>query len=128
MRVVNTTVSYKDRPSGSESKLNTFSDGLKVLRTIFYLFVTYRPMLFFGIISLILFIIALILVIPILSTYFSTGLVPRFPTLIVSGFIGLALIFALVIGFFAKYSLSRDQREFEHKLINIALVKARLYK
>ena len=126
MRSENLTVEYQDRPEGSESKLNTFSDGLKVLRTILYLLVVYKPLLFFGLISLILFVVGLILLIPIFATFLSTGLVPRFPTLIVAGFILLTSLLSLVIGFFAKYSLSRDTRDFEQKLLTIALIKETL--
>ena len=126
MRILNTTVTYKDRPSGSESKLNTFSDGMKVLRTIFSLFTIYRPLMFFGSIFVVLAIVTLALLIPIIATYFSTGLVPRIPTLIVAGFTGLIALISLLVGIFANYSISRDQREFEQKLINVALLKEML--
>ena len=78
-------VNYKNRPSGSISKLNTFSDGVSVLKTIFTLCKDYKPFFFFSVMSLILFCISLLLFIPIFTEFLSTGLVPRFPTLIGSG-------------------------------------------
>ena len=78
-------VMYRDRPEGSVSKLNTYKDGLKVLKTIGTLFKEYKPALFFNIIALIVFIISIILAVPVFSEYFRTGLVPRIPTLVVSG-------------------------------------------
>lgn len=77
-------VQYKDRPEGSVSKLNTYSDGFKVLLTIFRLFRDYKPLTFFGWMSTILLVLALVLFIPVFVEYLKTGLVPRFPTLIVS--------------------------------------------
>lgn len=82
-------IMYRDRPSGSISKLNTYSDGLKVLRTILRLFKEYKPFLFFSVVASVFLVISFILVVPVLSEYFATGLVPRFPTLIVSGLLGL---------------------------------------
>ena len=90
MQISNIIIEYRDRPEGSESKLNTYSDGFKVLKTIGRLYKNYKPMNFFGILSLLLIIIAAILFVPIFVTYVQTGLVPRFPTLIASGFIVLA--------------------------------------
>jgi hypothetical protein len=84
MNIIEVPINYRDRPDGSESKLNTFSDGFKVLRTIFNLFKDYRPLLFFGIIGIVLFLIAVIMFIPVFIEYLQTGQVPKFPTLIVS--------------------------------------------
>ena len=94
LKLVEIPVNYKDRPEGSESKLNTYVDGFKVLKTIAMLFKEYKPASFFNIISIICLIISLILGIPVLGEYFETGLVPRFPTLIVSG---IALLVALLL-------------------------------
>ena len=80
-------INYKDRPEGSVSKLNTYKDGFRVLKTIARLFKEYRPMFFFSIIGIIFFILSLIFGIPVFVDYFNTGLVPRFPTLIFSGFL-----------------------------------------
>lgn len=82
-------VQYRDRPNGSVSKLNTYSDGLKVLMTIARLFRDYKPFLFFSAIAMLFLIIALIMFFPILVDFLQTGLVPRFPTLIVSGLLAL---------------------------------------
>ena len=83
-RVVEMPIAYKDRKAGSVSKLNTYSDGAKVLKTIMTLFKEYKPNIFFGFFSLICFLISFILGLPVVINYFHTGLVPRFPTLIVS--------------------------------------------
>lgn len=80
-------VTYRDRPAGSVSKLNTYSDGMKVIFTIFRLFRDYKPLLFFSCISVVLLAVAAILFVPVFYEYLQTGLVPRYPTLIVSGFI-----------------------------------------
>lgn len=92
MAVENEIIEYRDRPEGSESKLNTYSDGMKVLMLIAKLFRMYRPFAFFSLIALLLLLIATFLFAPVLVTYINTGLVPKFPTLIVSGFIVLAAI------------------------------------
>ena len=83
-KLVEIPVTYRDRPEGSVSKLNTYSDGFKELKTIATLFKEYRPGLFFDIVAILLFLLSLILGIPVLSEYFKTGLVPRFPSLIVA--------------------------------------------
>ena len=83
-KLVEIPVSYRDRPEGSVSKLNTYKDGFKVLKTIATLFKEYRPTLFFNLISLFLLIFACILGFPVILEYFDTGLVPKFPSLIVS--------------------------------------------
>ncbi len=93
-KLIEVPVTYRDRPEGSVSKLNTYSDGFKVLKTIASLFKEYKPASFFNIISIICLIIALILGVPVVIEYFNTGLVPRFPTLIVSG---IALLVALLL-------------------------------
>ena len=82
-------VQYRDRPAGSVSKLNTYSDGLKVLMTIARLFREYKPFLFFSAVAGLFLLIALIMFVPVFKEYLETGLVPRFPTLIVSGLLAL---------------------------------------
>ena len=76
-------VQYRDRPAGSESKLNTISDGIKVIRTIFSLFKDYKPLAFFSILGGLCLLIALLIFIPIFISFIKTGLVAKFPTLIV---------------------------------------------
>ena len=126
MRTENITITYKDRPEGSESKLSTFSDGFKVLRTILYLIITYKPLQFFCTIATILTAIGIGLFVPILIEYFNTKLVPRIPTLIVASFLLLIALLFYVIGFYSKMSLVRDAREFEYKLVTVTLLKTKL--
>lgn len=92
MFIKNVVVDYRDRVEGSVSKLNTFSDGFKVLKTIIRLFKDYKPLRFFTTIAFVLFVIALIFFVPVVGTYVSTGLVPNFPTLIVCGFVVVAAL------------------------------------
>lgn len=87
-------VAYRDRPEGSVSKLNTVQDGIRVLNTIATLFRDYKPLLFFGLFGSLCMLISLIMFIPIFIEYLNTGIVPRFPTLIVT--IGFAMIGALL--------------------------------
>ena len=82
-------VQYRDRPAGSVSKLNTYSDGAKVLMTIARLFREYKPFLFFSIVAALFLLVSLFLFVPVFMEYLKTGLVPRFPTLIVSGLLAL---------------------------------------
>ena len=111
-------VDYRDRPAGSESKLNTFSDGYKVLKTIARLFKEYKPMVFFGLISLIFFIISLVFGIPVFHEYFKTHLVKRFPTLIFSGFMLIVSILALTCGIILEVVVKKHRQIFELFLIN----------
>ena len=93
-KLVEIPTQYRDRPDGSVSKLNTYSDGLRVLKTIATLFKEYKPQFFFGIVSVLFLVVSLIMGIPVVLEYFDTGLVPRFPTLIVSGvFLVLSILF-----------------------------------
>ena len=117
MRVMNVIIEYRDRPEGSESKLNTYSDGLKVLKTIIGLYRTYKPMRFFAWLSLLLVILSTIFMIPVLVTYVSTGLVPNFPTLIVCGFVYLAAIISLFAGMVLSSIQQKYRQDFEMRLI-----------
>ncbi len=119
MRVENVIIDYRDRPEGSVSKLNTYVDGFKVLRTIARLFRDYRPMTFFGSIAGILTVIAAAFFFPILWTFAKTGLVPKFPTLIVCGFMVIAAIQALFSGLILQTIRQKERREFERCLIGI---------
>lgn len=119
MFIVNEVIEYRDRPKGSESKLNTYSDGFKVIRTIIRLFRTYRPMQFFGIIAGVLFVVALVMFLPILITFAETGLVPKFPTLIVSGFIALAAIQSLFSGLLLQNMYQKNRQDFEMELYRV---------
>jgi glycosyltransferase involved in cell wall biosynthesis len=111
-------VEYRDRPSGSVSKLNTFSDGFKVLKTIGRLFKEYKPSIFFGLISLLFFIISLCFGIPVFVEYFKTNMVPRFPTLIFSGFMLIVSILMFVCGVILEVVVKKHRQLFELFLIN----------
>ena len=119
MYVENVVIDYRDRPEGSSSKLNTYSDGFKVLRTIARLFRTYRPGQFFGIISLILVLLALIFIIPVVIEFVQTGLVPRFPTLIVCGFAVIAAIQSFFSGQILKTIYQKNRQDFEMDLYRV---------
>ena len=119
MRIENVIIEYRDRPEGSESKLDTYSDGFKVLGTIFRLYKNYKPMSFFGGLSILLFAVALIMFIPLFIEFARTGLVPRFPTLIVSGFIGLGGLLSLFTGLILTTLVEKERQQFEFRLIII---------
>ena len=110
-------IAYSDRKEGA-SKLNTVKDGFKILRIIFSLFKDYRPLLFFGIVAAVLFGVSLILFIPILVEYMRIGLVPRFPTLITSGFLAIAGLLSFFTGLCLDTIGSNDRKNFELRLIS----------
>lgn len=116
MLVSNIIIDYRDRPEGSESKLNTYTDGIRVLATIFRLYKNYKPMRFFGLVSSFLFLLSLMLFIPILVIYLQIGLVPNFPTLIVSGFVMTAAILSLFTGLILTTIVEKNRQEFEFRL------------
>lgn len=120
MSIENVIIEYRDRPDGSESKLNTYSDGLKVLFTIFRLYRNYKPINFFSIIALLLTLISATFFVPILITYTKTGLVPNFPTLIVCGFIVMAALMSLFTGIILQTLRQKDRQDFEMSLIHIS--------
>ena len=119
MQVENLVIDYRDRPMGSESKLNTYADGFRVLRTILRLFRNYRPLAFFGWIALVLAALSTGFMIPVLHTYFVTGFVPNFPTLIVCGFTMLAAIHALFTGLQLQTMVQKNRQDFEMQLIRL---------
>lgn len=119
MFVENSIIEYRDRPEGSESKLNTYSDGIKVLKTIGRLFRTYRPMAFFGVIALILFVLSFVFFIPILVTYFQTDEVPNFPTLIVCGFVAMASLQSFFAGTVLETIYQKNRQDFEMELYRV---------
>ena len=111
-------VEYRDRPAGSVSKLNTFSDGFKVLKTIARLFKEYKPTIFFSMFGIIFFIISLIFVVPVFNEYFKTGLVPRFPTLIFSGFMLMISMLSFICGIILEVVVKKHRQLFEYVYIN----------
>lgn len=84
MPIAEISTPYKSRPEGSVSKLSTYKDGLRILRTIFDMYRLEKPLMFYGSIGASVFLSAILLIIPILVTFFQTGLVPRFPTAILA--------------------------------------------
>lgn len=119
MQVENVIIDYRDRPNGSESKLNTYSDGMKVLRTIIRLFRDYHPFKFFGMFALFLAMLSGGFMIPILKEYFRTGLVPRIPTLIVCGFGIMAALLLAASGVILAEMKAKDKRDFEFQYSSI---------
>ena len=119
MFVENVIIDYRDRPDGSQSKLNTYSDGFKVLRTIGRLFRTYRPGAYFGLWALVLMLISLIFLLPVLVTYGKTGLVPRFPTLIVCGFVAVAAVQSFFAGKILQTIYQKNRQDFEMDLYRV---------
>ncbi len=119
MQIENVVVEYRDRPEGSVSKLNTFSDGRKVLYTVFSLYRSCRPLAFFGILSAVLAALAVIFFVPVFLTYLKTGLVPNFPTLIVCGFVMIAAIQSLFAGLILETFRQKDRRDFEIELLRL---------
>lgn len=116
MQVENVVVEYRDRPEGSTSKLNTYSDGMKVLWKIVQLYKMYNPLKFFSMIAVLLVIAAAVLFLPVIVEYAQTGLVPRFPTLIVCGFMVLAAMQAFFAGLILSDMNAKDRRDFEYHL------------
>lgn len=119
MQVENVVVDYRDRPEGSESKLNTFSDGMKVIATIIRLFRVYKPMLYFGWLAAVLFALAVGFVIPVIIDYINTGLVDRFPTLIVCTVTALMGGVAFFAGLILDTIAWKNRQDFELELNRI---------
>ena len=117
MAVENVIIDYRDRPDGSESKLNTYSDGFKVLKTIIRLYKNYKPRQFFTLFSFLLGIIALIFFVPVFITYIKTGLVPQMPTLVMCGFVVLAAIQSYFSGLILSTIAQKSKQDFEYKLV-----------
>ena len=117
-RVVEIPVTYRDRPEGSVSKLNTYSDGAKVLKMILTLFKEYRPMLFFGLLSTLFLVFSLLLGIPVLIEFFKTGLVPRIPTLVVSAIFLVITLLLWITGIILQVIVKKHKQLYE-LLMNI---------
>ena len=118
-------VKYRDRPVGSESKLNTYTDGIKVLLTIFNLYRDYQPLKFFGMIALLLAAVSLVLFVPVFTEFLQTGLVPRFPTLIVSTVMMLAAFLSLVCGLILDTHAKNSRKNFEVQMNIIQMMLKR---
>lgn len=110
-------IDYRDRQEGSHSKLNTYLDGMKVVATVFMMFRDYRPLKFFSLISALLLLLAILMFIPVFIEYMQTGLVPRFPTLIVSGFIGIASLLTFFCGVVLEVMTKKHRQLYELMLL-----------
>lgn len=113
MHISHVVIPYHDRPEGSESKLSTVSDGIKVLRTIVRLHRNYKPASFFGLIGAVLLLLAFGFFVPVLITYMNTGLVPNFPTLIVCGFTAIAAMLSIFSGLQLQNAVQKNKQDFE---------------
>lgn len=127
MSIENIIIEYRDRPKGSESKLNTYSDGVKVLLTIFRLYKNYKPMRFFGALAVVLMLVSAFLFIPVFITFLQTSLVPHFPTLIVSGFIALASIVSWFSGLVLATIVEKERQAFEFRLQLLSMKKSEIF-
>jgi len=126
MFVENVIIEYRDRPEGSESKLNTFEDGWKVIRTILRLFRTYKPKTFFGLMSTVLMVLGVGFMIPVLVDYLNTGLVERYPTLFVCCFVILTAIISWFSGQILHTIRWKNRQDFEMRLHQVKLDYDRL--
>ena len=111
--LVEVPVTYRDRPEGSVSKLNTYSDGFKVLKTIATLFKEYKPALFFNLFAFIFLVAALVLGIPVVNEYFKTGLVPRFPSLIVASIFSVICLLLWITGIILQVIVKKHRQLYE---------------
>lgn len=116
-------VTYRDRPEGSESKLNTFSDGFRVLRTIASLFREYKPFKFFLCVAALLWLIAIAFFIPVFIDYLQTGLVLKFPTVIVCGVVATMGALMWICGIILEVIVKKHRQLYELMLnqMNITL-------
>lgn len=115
MQIENVIVEYRDRPEGSESKLNTYADGLRVLRTILNLYKDYKPLGFFTVLAFLLALFSVFFFVPVFWEYWKTGMVLRFPTLIVCGFIMMAAIQSFFAGLVLSNMALKNRRDFEYR-------------
>lgn len=115
-------VTYRDRPEGSESKLNTFSDGFKVLGTIASLFREYKPFRFFMIIAVILWLIAGAFFLPVFIDYLHTGLVPKFPTVIVCGVVATIGVLMWICGIILEVIVKKHRQLYELMLNQMSII------
>ena len=123
MQVDNVIIEYRDRPEGSVSKLNTFQDGFKVIKTIIKLYKNYKPFGFFSMLAGIFTALSIAFFIPVLIEYFRTGLVEKFPTLIVCGFVFLMAMLLFIAGIILATLRVKDKQEFEYKLQQISMLQ-----
>ncbi|MCQ2522714.1 MAG: glycosyltransferase family 2 protein [Lachnospiraceae bacterium] len=126
MDIRNVIVQYRDRPEGSESKLSTVSDGIKVLKTIARLYKNYKPMGFFSLLAGVLTVISIAFFIPVFIEFLETGLVAKFPTLITCGFVFIAAIQSFFAGLILSTIGQKNRRDFERSLVETHYIKKNL--
>jgi glycosyltransferase involved in cell wall biosynthesis len=125
LSVTSVPVAYRDRSADNPSKLNTYTDGLRVLRTVARLYKEYRPLSFFGVFTALFGVLGVGMFIPVLAEYLRTGLVPRFPTLIVSGVLMTLAILMLVCGLILDTVAKKHRQLFEINLNMLRLLRDR---
>ena len=126
MDIANVVVDYRDRPEGSVSKLNTYSDGIKVLALIVKLYKNYKPQAFFSLIALVMTFVAMSMFAWVFARFLNSGLVENMPTLIVCGFIELAAVQAFFSGMILSDMVTKNRRDFEMNLNRISDDKKKL--
>ncbi len=122
-KIVEIPVTYRDRPEGSESKLNTYKDGLKVIKTIITLFKEYKPSYFFNVLASVILILAAILGVPVISEFINTGLVPRFPTLIVSSILIVISLLLYITGIILQVIVKKHRQLYELMMNQIKIMR-----
>ena len=122
-KIVEIPVTYRDRPEGSESKLNTYKDGLKVIKTIITLFKEYKPSYFFNVLASVILILATILGVPVISEFINTGLVPRFPTLIVSSILIVISLLLYITGIILQVIVKKHKQLYELIMNQIKIMR-----
>ena len=123
MKTDNVIIEYRNRPEGSESKLNTFTDGLKVISTIVRLYKDYKPFGFFSFLSVFFLLIGTVFFLPVFGDYINTGTVERFPTLIVCGFVVIMAMLLFTTGIILTTLRVRDRHDFEYRLQQIYILR-----
>jgi glycosyltransferase involved in cell wall biosynthesis len=125
LSITSVPVAYRDRSADNPSKLNTYTDGIRVLRTVARLYKEYRPLSFFGIFTALFGVVGVGMFVPVLAEYLRTGLVPRFPTLIVSGVLMTLAILMLVCGLILDTVAKKHRQLFEINMNMLRLLRDR---
>ena len=126
MVIVNIPVEFRNRPEGSESKLNTYTDGVRVLSTIVKLYKNYKPLRFFSALAAIMLLVAAVMFLWVFARFLNSHLVENMPTLVVSGFIALGALQAFFSGLILSDMVTKNRREFERNLYDISSRKREL--
>lgn len=116
MAIENVVIEYRDRPEGSTSKLNTYSDGFRVIKTILSLFKNYKPLFFFSLVAVLLAFIGVCFLVPVLVDYVQTGLVPKMPSFVASVFFFIGAMQSFFGGLILETIVKTNRQNFEIKL------------